>query len=94
MARLFAAAMIPGLILSLLLLITVIIWVKIESGSGPETIPSLSWKDRILSIKQLLPWLAVVITVMGSIFGGLMTPTEAAALGAVLSLRLPGDTET
>ncbi len=84
-ARLFAAAMVPGLILSLLLLITVIIWVKINPALAPRP-PRFSWKDRILSIKQLLPWLAVVITVMGSIFGGLMTPTEAAALGAVLSL--------
>jgi tripartite ATP-independent transporter DctM subunit len=84
-ARLFAAAMVPGLILSILLLITVIIWVKINPALAPRP-PRFSWKDRILSIKQLLPWLAVVITVMGSIFGGLMTPTEAAALGAVLSL--------
>ncbi len=84
-ARLFAAAMVPGLILSLLLLITVIIWVKINPALAPRP-PRFKWKDRILSIKQLLPWLAVVITVMGSIFGGLMTPTEAAALGAVLSL--------
>jgi len=84
-ARLFAAAMIPGLILSLLLLITIIIWVKINPTLAPRP-PRFNWKERILSIKQLLPWLAVVITVMGSIFGGLMTPTEAAALGAVLSL--------
>lgn len=84
-ARLFAAAMVPGLILALLLLITVIIWVKINPALAPKP-PRFSWKERILSIKQLLPWLAVVITVMGSIFGGLMTPTEAAALGAVLSL--------
>jgi tripartite ATP-independent transporter DctM subunit len=84
-ARLFAAAMVPGLILSLLLLITVIIWVKINPALAPRP-PKFTWKERILSVKQLLPWLAVVITVMGSIFGGLMTPTEAAALGAVLSL--------
>jgi len=84
-ARLFAAAMVPGLILSLLLLITVIVWVKINPALAPRP-PRFNWKDRILSVKQLLPWLAVVITVMGSIFGGLMTPTEAAALGAVLAL--------
>jgi tripartite ATP-independent transporter DctM subunit len=84
-ARLFAAAMVPGLILSLLLLITVIIWVNINPALAPRP-PRFNWKERILSVKQLLPWLAVVVTVMGSIFGGLMTPTEAAALGAVLAL--------
>jgi len=84
-ARLFAAAMIPGLILSLLLLITVIIWVKLNPAMAPRP-ARVSWKERLLAIRDLLPWLAVVITIMGSIFGGLMTPTEAAALGAVLSL--------
>jgi C4-dicarboxylate transporter, DctM subunit len=84
-ARLFAAAMIPGVILSLLLLITVIIWVKINPALAP--IPTqASWRERFAAIRQLLPWIAVVAIVMGSIFGGLMTPTEAAALGAVLSL--------
>ena len=84
-ARLFAAAMIPGLILSLLLLITVIIWVKLNPAMAPRP-ARVSWKERLLAVKQLLPWIAVVGVVMGSIFGGLMTPTEAAALGAVLSL--------
>ena len=42
----------------------------------------------MLAIKDMLPWLVVVITVMGSIFGGLMTATEAAALGAVLSMGI------
>ncbi len=84
-ARLFAAAMIPGLILSLLLLITVIIWVKLNPAMAPRP-ARVSWKERLLAVKQLLPWMAVVGVVMGSIFGGLMTPTEAAALGAVLSL--------
>jgi tripartite ATP-independent transporter DctM subunit len=84
-ARLFAAAMVPGIILSLLLLLTVIIWVKLYPDMAPRP-PRVSWKERLLAVKQLLPWMAVVATVMGSIFGGLMTPTEAAALGAVLSL--------
>ena len=84
-ARLFAAAMVPGIILSALLLLTIIIWVKINPGLAPK--PSrVSWRERFLAIKQMLPWLAVIGIVMGSIFGGLMTPTEASALGAVLSM--------
>ncbi len=84
-ARLFAAAMIPGIILALLLLLTVIIWVKLNPGMAPEPVRT-PWKERILAVKQLLPWIAVVVTVLGSIFGGLMTPTESATLGAALSL--------
>jgi len=84
-ARLFAAAMIPGIILSLLLLLTVMFWVKLSPDMAPQP-PRASWKERFLAIKQLVPWIGVVAAVLGSIFGGLMTPTEAAALGAVLSL--------
>ncbi|MBI5967624.1 MAG: TRAP transporter large permease [Deltaproteobacteria bacterium] len=84
-ARLFAAAMVPGIILSLLLLLTVMFWVKLSPDMAPQP-PRASWKERFLAIKQLVPWIGVVAAVLGSIFGGLMTPTEAAALGAVLSL--------
>jgi C4-dicarboxylate transporter DctM subunit len=84
-ARLFAAAMIPGVILALLLLLTIMIWVKINPALAPQR-SRVSWKERFLAIKQMLPWIAVVVAVLGSIFGGLMTPTESAALGAVLSM--------
>jgi C4-dicarboxylate transporter, DctM subunit len=84
-ARLFAAAMIPGMILMLLLMLTVVIMVKLRPELAPRSAP-VSWRERLRAVKDMLPWLAVIILVMGSIFGGLMTPTEASALGAVLSL--------
>jgi tripartite ATP-independent transporter DctM subunit len=84
-ARLFAAAMVPGAILSALLLLTIIIWVKLNPALAPRP-ARVIWKERILAVKEMLPWLGVIIVVMGSIFGGLMTPTEASALGAFLSL--------
>jgi tripartite ATP-independent transporter DctM subunit len=86
-ARLFAAALIPGALLMLLLLLTVIVMVKLRPALAPASVPA-SWKERVLAIKNMLPWLAVILIVMGSIFGGLMTPTEASGLGAVLSLGI------
>jgi tripartite ATP-independent transporter DctM subunit len=86
-ARLFAAALIPGALLMLLLLLTVIVMVKLRPALAPASVPA-SWKERVLAIKNMLPWLAVILIVMGSIFGGLMTPTEASGLGAVLSLAI------
>lgn len=88
-ARLFAAAMIPGAVLMLLLLLTVIVMVKLRPELAPRSAP-VTWAERIRSSKDVLPWLLVVLIVMGSIFGGLMTPTEASALGAVLSLCIAG----
>lgn len=84
-ARLFAAAMIPGLMLMLMLLLTVVLMVKLNPALAPRSAPC-SWKVRLLALKDLLPWLTVIVIVMGSIFGGLMTPTESSSLGAVLSL--------
>jgi tripartite ATP-independent transporter DctM subunit len=47
-----------------------------------------SWRDRVAGLSGLLPPLAIFIVVIGSIYGGLATPTESAALGVVASLIL------
>jgi len=86
-ARLFAAAMIPGVILMLLLMLSVIVMVKLKPSLAPPS-ASATWGERIAAIKDMLPWLVVIVIVMGSIFGGLMTPTEASALGAIMALGI------
>ena len=59
--------------------------VKINPSLAPVA-SKFTWGDRLSAIVQLLPWLAIVLMVLGVIFGGVMTPTEAAALGALLSI--------
>jgi tripartite ATP-independent transporter DctM subunit len=86
-ARLFAAAAIPGVLLMLLLLLYVVVMVKLRPEIAPASTPS-SWRERILAIKDMLPWLVVIVLVMGSIFGGVMTPTEASSLGAILAVGI------
>jgi tripartite ATP-independent transporter DctM subunit len=86
-ARLFAAAMIPGALLMLLMLLCVVLMVKLKPELAPRSAPA-SWKERIYAIRDMLPWLVVILVVMGSIFGGLMTPTEASGLGAVMSVGI------
>ncbi|HEX4928873.1 MAG TPA: TRAP transporter large permease [Burkholderiales bacterium] len=86
-ARLFAAAMIPGALLMLLMLLFVVLRVMLRPELAPRSAPA-SWQDRLRAIKDMLPWLAVIVIVLGSIFGGLMTPTESSGLGAVLSLAI------
>ena len=86
-ARLFAAALIPGIVLMLLLMLTVVIMVKLKPELAPRAAPS-SWAERIGAIKDMIPWLVVSVIVMGSIFGGLMTPTDASALGAIMALGI------
>ncbi len=87
--RLFIGAVIPGLLLILLF----VIYIAFAAWHRPETAPALVDKeaDRALAgrvVKSLLPPLALVIAVLGSIFFGIASPTESAAVGAVGALLL------
>lgn len=82
---LFAGALVPGLLLSLLYIIylAVIAFLKPESSPALESDGS-SFMDLMLKVaKALLPPLFLIIAVLGSILGGLATPTEAASFGGV-----------
>jgi tripartite ATP-independent transporter DctM subunit len=62
--------------------------VKLNPKLAPPATAAYSWRDRLASIKGLIPWLMVILLVLGVIFGGIMTSTEAASLGASLSIVL------
>ncbi len=80
--QLFVAGVVPGLLLTLLFSIYIAIAHGREGRSG-ETIP-LAVKIRLL--RHLVPPFVIFLVVMGSIYGGLATPTESAALGVVAAL--------
>lgn len=89
---LFAGALIPGLLLVALYLIYIIIMAVIKPQSMPsmigvesEDIPRLSIPQLL---KSLLPPLFLIISVLGSIIGGIATPTEAASVGAMGAILL------
>lgn len=83
--RLFAGGMIPGLILSTLY----IIYIGIRCGLNPDmgrAIPPeerASWKEKVVSLKDAVLFVSLILGVLGSIFLGLATPTEASAVGAL-----------
>ena len=86
-ARLFAAALIPGVILTTLLIITVMIMVSLNPGLAPKP-PKVPFNEKIRALADIVPFIAVIAVVLGVIFAGIMTPTESAAMGAVLSVIL------
>ncbi len=86
-ARLFAGGMIPGIMLAMLFVITVTIMVIRNPNLAPIT-PKFTLRERLKALIDLLPFLGVIVLVLGTIFGGIMTPTEAASLGALLSIVL------
>ena len=88
--KLLIAIIIPGLLLALALVIYVIGLATLDKEAAPPyEIERVPMKKRlVLTCKYVLPLSIIVFLVMGSVFLGLATPTEAAALGALGSLVL------
>jgi len=87
-ARLFMAGAIPGLLLVCLFMGYTAFWAKIHPQSVPHEQGHYTWADKFKAIRNLLPVLGLIIFVLGSIYTGLTTPTEAAAFGVAGALVL------
>ncbi len=85
--ELYLAGFLPGLILALLFMLTIVIFCWLNPSWGGEKVRA-SWAERFRALPALLPLLLIFMVVVGSIYAGLATPTEAASLGVVASLAL------
>ncbi len=84
--KLFIAGVIPGLMIALMFS-AYIMFVSIKNPNvAPRAQSSYTWGDRIRAIPKIAPAVILVIIVLGSIYTGWATPTEAAAVGVVGSL--------
>jgi C4-dicarboxylate transporter DctM subunit len=86
-AKLFAAAMIPGLIALLGYLLAIAVYVRLVPGHAPER-DQVEKADMRDAVAGLLPIGIIFVLVFGGIYGGVFTPTEGAAVGAVSTLVL------
>lgn len=86
-AAMFMAALIPGLIAMFGYMITVAIVVRLVPGSGPASAP-MPWRDRLSAVAKVWPIVTVFVIVIGGIYGGVFTPTEAAAIGTIATTAL------
>lgn len=89
--QLYLAGIIPGFALAALFMLIVVIACLIKPSWGGQRIHA-SWPERIGSLQHLLPPLGIFLMVVGSIYAGLATPTEAAALGVFGALVLAATT--
>ena len=83
--KLFIAGIIPGLLIALLFCLTIYIRCTINPTLGPAG-PAMTWKSKFLSLAGVSETVILFIVVIGGMFAGFFTPTEAAAIGAAGSL--------
>jgi len=81
-STLFMAAFVPGILAVIGYMIAIAIYVRLYPNSGPAQ-ERATWKQRLVAQKGVWPVLLIFLVVLGGIYGGWFTPTEAAAIGTV-----------
>lgn len=81
------AGLLPGLLVAASIMITVAILIKVRQGSAPVGEAS-SWSEKARSLTAVVPMLILFVLVVGLVFLGITTATEAAAIGAIGGLVL------
>lgn len=79
---LFLAGVVPGALAALAFVLFIVLWALKSPSIVPRMEGRPSWKERLVALRHALPVLLLVVLVLGSIYAGVATPTEAAALGA------------
>lgn len=86
-SKLFVAAVLPGLILTVLFMAAILVWATV----APQAVPaagSFTWRERLSSLRGTAPFALLIFCVLGSLYLGIVTPTEAGAVGAFMAAAL------
>ena len=87
-AKLFMAGILPGIMIALIFMSYVVIWSILNKRLMPKNLQNFSFSQKIKGSKQLFPVILLITSVIGSIYTGIATATEAASLGVVGALVL------
>lgn len=86
--RLLIAGLLPGLLSAFIYMVGIYIWCSIKPNIAPSTDVRVSWRVRIASLRNGYGAVLIFGVVMGGIYTGIFTPTEAGAFGAGVALIL------
>ena len=87
-AKLFIAGVLPGILLAALFSGYLMVWALMNPGKVPRPDRVLSFSEKLHESRHLIPVVLLIAAVLGSIYSGVATATEAAAVGVVGSLLL------
>ena len=87
-AKLFMAGILPGIMLAVMFMLYVIFWSILNKKLMPKSTKNFSFVEKVQGSKQLLPVIFLITSIIGSIYTGIATATEAASLGVVGALIL------
>lgn len=85
--ELFIAGIIPGLLMIAAFSLVVLIWTGLDSSAAPAG-EGASWREKFIALKGVIPFLVLMIMVLGSLYAGIATPTEAGAVGVLGALLI------
>jgi C4-dicarboxylate transporter DctM subunit len=89
-AQLFIAGVIPGILLALIFSAWIVLWSLMHKDQIPPPDAPMSFVEKLAASRSLIPVVLLIAAVLGSIYGGVATATEAAALGVVGALVISG----
>lgn len=89
-AQLFAGGLLPGLLLAAMMIVYVVLRAKVAPANAPVDPDRFTWRDRLVALGRISPALLLIALVLGSIYTGIATPTEAAAVGALAAFAVTG----
>ena len=87
-AKLFIAGVLPGILLAILFMGWIVVWALLHPDAVPPATEQTTFGQKIFASRHLIPVVLLIALVLGSIYAGVATATEAAALGVVGSLFL------
>ncbi|MCX5909497.1 MAG: TRAP transporter large permease subunit, partial [Deltaproteobacteria bacterium] len=86
--QLYIAGIIPGILLSIFFAGYIIVRCALHPELAPKVAEKVSWRDRFYSLLEAAPMVGLIFIVLGTMYLGVVTPTEAAALGALASMMI------
>lgn len=87
LGELLIGGVLPGIVITIVFVTIITLRVRMKPTLAPPVV-GVSWQERLKSLAAIWPVLIVIMSILGSIYAGVATPTEAAALGALATVLI------